>query len=256
MADGNSFGGARGRIPVGRIIEKTDEALAHKDIAAARRLLLYWWEEARTLGDRQGELSVLNELVGFFRLNGSFAEEEPVLARTLFLLDELEQGESVSGATILLNCATAYKAFGFPEQAMPLYERAEIVCDAWLPADDTRFGGLYNNMALALADLHQYDSAEAAYLRAIAVMRAAEDGAAEAAISYLNLADLYEGSGGAEKIPACLDTAYRLLTEGSGTRDAKFAFTLEKCAPVFDRFGRGEIARQLEGEARRIYEGA
>lgn len=66
------------------------------------------------------------------------------------LCRSLGLAESVSGATVLLNAATTMKAFGEAEASIPYYEDVRGVYEKYLDPDDARFGGLYNNMALAL----------------------------------------------------------------------------------------------------------
>ena len=85
------------------------------------------------------------------------------------------------GSGPYVNAATVYKAFGMAADALPLYAAAREIYEKELPADDARLGGLYNNMALALADLHRFREAEDCYRRALSVMARVEHGEAEAA---------------------------------------------------------------------------
>ncbi len=243
-----------GRIDVARILGKADEAFAKNDTAVAGRLLEFWRNEARSLKDTDGELSITNELVGYYR---KVADKENGLAaidRAIELLGITKQSETPSGATVLLNCATALKAFGAPDEAMPMYRRAEELYEANLDKSDPRFGGLYNNMALALADLNKYADAESAYCKALSVMEKAEHGEAECAITYINLAHLYEITGDAEKITECLFNAYALLNTDDLPHDGSFAFVLEKCAPSFGHFGYQFIQSELSALSKEIYE--
>ena len=58
------------RIPTFRVLEKLDEILRKNDFDSAKRHLLYWLEEAKMLGDNDGKLLVLNELMGLSRKVG------------------------------------------------------------------------------------------------------------------------------------------------------------------------------------------
>ena len=135
------------RIPVGRIIDKVDSLFDRNDYVEAGRLLVHWRDEAIALNDKSGELAMESELVGYYRKQNEKEKGLTSVSRALVLVDELEQGTLASGATIYINCATAYKAFGMPKEAMPLYRRAERTYRQVLASDDARFGGLYNNMA-------------------------------------------------------------------------------------------------------------
>ena len=137
-----------------------------------------------------------------------------------------------------------------------LFDRARAVYESKLAGDDERLGGLYNNMALALVDLCRFDEAEALYRRAIAVMERVADGAPELAITYLNMASAEEARVGIEeadgKIQEYLDIAEGLL-ESHPKRDGDYAFVCEKCASVFDYYGRFVYAAEISERARRIY---
>ncbi len=242
-----------GRIPVGRIIDKVDGLFAKNDYIEAGRLLVYWKGEAIALKDKNGELAMESELVGYYRKQNDRDKAMASVARALTLTDELRQGDMASGATIFINCATAYKAFGMASKALPLYRRAEQVYKMVLPVGDARFGGLYNNMALALADMAQFDEAEEAYHSALAVMKKVAQGAAECAITYINLAHMYETCGRAEKIGDCMRQACELLQSEDLPHDGYYAFVLEKCAPSFGYFGDAALCEQMKKTAEEIY---
>ncbi len=244
----------RGRIPTTRIIEKIDSLFDKNDYKEAGRLLRYWQNEAAELGDAQGELSMLSELIGYYRKQNDKENALASVGRTLTLIDELGQGELASGATMLINCATAYKAFGLAREAMPLYLRAEEIYKRTLSEGDERFGGLYNNMALALCELARYEEAERAYFSAISIMEKIPSGEAECAISYINLAHLYCDSGRTSLVEGALARAYELLMGEELVHNGYYAFVLEKCAPSFKYFGHDEIYLELKRESERIYE--
>ncbi len=242
-----------GRIPVGRVLEKADGLFGKNDYAAAGRLLTYWRDEAIALKDKQGELSMESELVGYYRKQGERERGLASVARALALTEELEQGDMASGATILINCATAYKAFGMAEAALPLYRRAEEVYRNTLTPNDARFGGLYNNMALTLQELGALQEAEEAFFTALAVMETVPGGEAESAVTCVNLAHLYEALGEDGLIAGCMENALALLQSENLSHDGAYAFVLEKCAPSFAHFGDTAICQTLIKEAKEIY---
>lgn len=242
-----------------RIIERLDAYLAKNDYDAAERHLLYFLEEAKATGVPQRMLPLLNELMGLYRKLG---RREDALEYTAFSLRELERGElcdTVTGATTYINGATVYKAFGMAEEAMPLFLRAREICERDLSADDPRLGGLYNNMALALVDLRRFREAEELYLLALSVMESSPGGAAEAAVTHLNMASAAEAEHGLEaaeaEISYRLTLAEALLDSVADRRDGGYAFVCEKCAPVFGYYGYFKYENELKGRAAGIYEG-
>ncbi len=243
-----------GHIPVERIISKVDSLFDKNDYREAGRLLVYWCDEAVSLKDRRGELAMESELVGYYRKQNDRENGIKSVSRALMLTEMLGQSDMASGATVLINCATAYKAFDMPEDAMPLYLKAETVYKKLLPDTDARFGGLYNNMALALSDLGRFSEAEEAYCTAIKVMETVEGGELECAITYVNLAHMYEKSGESEKIDDCMVLAAKLLWSENLKHDGYYAFVLEKCAPSFSYFGFKSVGEEFKKESEAIYE--
>ncbi len=242
-----------GHIPVGRIIDKIDALFDKNDYIEAGRLLTYWKKEAVSLRDKRGELAMESELIGYYRKQNDRENGLASIARALALTEELNQSDMASGATIFINCATAYKAFDMADKALPLFLQAEKIYEKTLAPTDARLGSLYNNMALTLTDLHQFEEAEAAYLSALAVMEKVPRGEAECAITYINLAHLYEDSSNLSKILGCMQKAYTLLQSVNLPHNGYYAFVLEKCAPSFEYFGDKNTCTQLLKEAERIY---
>ncbi|MBQ1222952.1 MAG: hypothetical protein IIX84_01570, partial [Oscillospiraceae bacterium] len=125
------------------------------------------------------------------------------------------------------------------------------------PETDKRFGGLYNNMALACVDLRKFQKAFDLYEKAISVMSRAEDGMLEVAITYLNIATLKEAELGLENaqeaIEDNLQKAAAILDEYD-SRKGYYAFVCEKCASVFGYYGHFAYAKELKERAAEIYE--
>ncbi len=247
-----------GRIPVNRIIENLDSLFDKNDLAGAGRLLDYWRNEARVLRDKQGELTIASEQMGYFRKTLDKERAEESVARGLELIEELGVGNTVSSATIYLNAATTMKAFGNADKAIELYEKTRSIYNEKLSPDDLLFGGFYNNFGLALTDLGRFDDAEKAYLSALDVVLSSKEGKLDGAITYVNMAHLYEDweRKTHEDISLCLDNAYGLLSSPTIDRNGYCAFVMSKCAPSFRYFGRESIASELEKISEELYERA
>ena len=246
-------------IDLRRCLDKLDEHLGRADYAAARRHLHYWREEALAGNDLRGLLTVENERMGLFRKLGDEAAANGAVDAALALIGRTGLEGSVTAATTRLNAATVYKRFDRAAEALPLYEQARAVYEAALPPEDPRLGGLYNNMALALADLGRYAEARTLYEKALAVMEGQENGALELAVTELNLANLAEAERGlleAEaEIEARLDRARTLLDTPTLPRNGDYAVVCEKCAPTFGYYGRFMDAQELAQRAEALYAG-
>ena len=241
------------RIPVARIRLRLDEMTAKQDYAAAARLLDYWRDEARVLKDVRGEFFVLNEMMGVFRKTDDREKAIECAESTIHLISHPEISDTVGAGTAFVNAGTVFKYAGDPLRALECFENAGDIYMRSLPENDERLGALYNNMALALADLGRFRDALGLFSSALRVMREQPFGSREEAITLLNMADAYardEGPEAAEeKIDECLREAERLLLDPSLPRDGYHAFVCEKCAPVFSFYGWFKTASELKNTA-------
>lgn len=247
-------------VPIERVIEKLDSYFFSKDFDGAERHLLYWLAEAKAGRDRRGELSILNEMMGFYRQTGRKKEAYDSASEGLKLVEKMGMEDTLSAATTYLNAATVHKTFDKSEKAVPLYEKAKELYEKYLPEGDEKLGGLYNNMGLALTDVGRYEEAEECYKKAIEIMENADGGELEAAISYLNLADevtLRLGALEAEAlVSGYLDLAAELLDKKKDLKSGYYAYVCEKCATVYGYYGYFMYENELKARAESIYEGA
>lgn len=253
-----TFPDAKVTVPVRRIIEKLDYYFEKKDFAAAQNHLIRWLVEARECGDINGYLTILNEQIGLYRKLSLKNECLEAAEKAMALASENGFENTVFFATTLINSATGYKAFSMSEKAIGLYRRAKELYERYLSESDERLGGLYNNMALALVDLKEFDEAEELYFKAIEIMKKIKYGEADAAITYLNLADLESARSGIEKaekkIEEYLLKAENLLNSESLPRNGYYAFVCEKCEGVFEYYGFFLFSQELRKRAEEIYE--
>ncbi len=228
-------------IPLERVLAKLDEQLDKNEKLAAENHLKYWLSEAKEENDQSGVFALLNEFVGFYRKENRQEDSLSRAEELLRLTEQMDLSDTVGGATAFLNCATAYKAFSRPEDALPLYEKAKAIYERELPENDPRLGALYNNMALALTDVGRFEEAEELYQNALSVMESVPGGCPEQAVTELNLAELYERRygpvDGEKQIFEALDRACLLLSDRRNRQDGNYAFVLEKCVPTLRHFG-------------------
>lgn len=214
-----------------------------------------WRQRAAGLGDWRAELSMLSELLGQYRRSGDAEKGISAVDEALELIREHGMTDTISGATVMLNAATTLKCFGQAERSIRLFEHVSRVYSARLDPMDYRFGGLYNNMALSLADMGDYAGAELYFHRAMTVIASCPGSENELAVSLCNMAEMYGRQNMEdERIEQCLEKAWELLNAPSAAKDGYHAFTISKCAPCFDYFGYFIYAMELRKRAENIYE--
>ncbi|MBR4581574.1 MAG: tetratricopeptide repeat protein [Lachnospiraceae bacterium] len=252
-----------------RITAKLDKFVEKKDYEGAKELLAYWLEDARSKGDLRASLSLYNESMGFFRKIGDKESAVNCAENALRILEKLEMEGTITAATTYINSATVYKAFGMADIALPYFEKAKEIYDKELKENDSRLGGLYNNMGLALLDLKRYEEAVDSYKKALDVMSKVKGGNLEKAITYLNIADVCDAirkdrefavkyphtdEDWENNIEKCLDKAKECLDDELLPRNGYYAFVAEKCAPGFDYYGHFMYKAELEKRIREISE--
>ena len=243
-------------VPVGRILDKLREYEDRNDWPAVERHLQYWLAEAEANRDERGQLMLHNELMGYYRKQSdreqAFAHAEKASA----LVEALGMEDTVTAGTTWVNTGTVREAFGDPVGGLAFFEMARANYEKNLPAEDSRLGGLYNNMALALTVCGRHEEADAMFRRALAVMAKQEHGELEQAITWLNMADAAEAALGAENaeetVEEYLDRAEELLNTESLPRNGYYAFVCEKCAPVFGHYGYFAAEAELKRRAEEI----
>ncbi|MBQ5910836.1 MAG: tetratricopeptide repeat protein [Clostridia bacterium] len=242
------------------ILKQLDSLLSRDNYSAAKEHLLTHLATAQKDGNNNIILLLFNELMGLCRKLGLKDEAVGYTEKALLKIKEMGIEQNIGAATTYLNCATVYKAFGRAADAIPLFEKAEEIYNKNLSPNDTRFGGLYNNMGLALVDLKQFTRAADYYNKAISVMKQNKGKEPEQAITYLNLASAVEAELGllaAEgKIGEYLSVAEQLLDSGKNRTDGEYAFVCDKCSSVFGYYGYFAYENELINRKRRIYERA
>ena len=243
-------------LDVPEVIKELDALYEQGRDSQAERFLEAQREKASLAGDWRGELSMLSELMGQYRRSKN--EEKGLMAVEdgLRLIREHHMGQTLSGATVMLNAATTMKCFGQAESSIPVFSHVCRVYAQNLDPMDYRFAGLYNNMALSCADAGRYEEAERYYQLAMKIMSKLPAGENEIAVTLCNLAELYDRQDHEDRrIGQCMERAWEVLNTPGLPRDGYHAFNIAKCAPSFDYFGYFLWAKELKERAEKIYGG-
>ena len=243
-------------IDVPGIIRGLDALYAQGRENEAQSFLEEKLSEAQSIGDWRGELSMLSELLGQYRRSMSKAKALACIEAALSLIRAHHMGETVSGATVMLNAATTLKCFGKAKESIPIFCHVSRVYSNRLDPSDYRFPGLYNNMALSYADVGDIASAERFFTLALRLISAIENSGNDMAVTYCNMAEMYAKLDlEDERIYECMEKAWDCLSAPSLPHDGYHAFTISKCAPSFDYFGYFLYAKELKERAEKIYAG-
>lgn len=240
-------------IPVNDIIKELDSRFSENDMKGAGELLEYWEGQAQAIGDLRGEITVQSELMGYYRKMGEREKGLRSVERGLELLKACRVDNTVSGATVILNAATTMKAFGKAEEALPFYEKAREVLTRGLDKKNPLLAGLCNNMALALVDVGDFGRAGELYENALEILSGSASGLLDSAVTWVNMAHMYESEGKTERIADCMSSALLCLCDTSIQESGYMAYVYSKCAPSFAHFGDGDTAAYLSKVSEELY---
>ncbi len=186
-------------------------------------------------------------------MQGRKEETLSAIDRLLKATKQMNLSDTVSGATAYINAATGCKSADMAAEALPLYEKALVIYMRDLSPADTRISALYNNMALTLMELKDYDRSREFFLKALDILFVNENSENEQAITLLNLADLAEKTmpqeEAEEKIAEYIEKAKEKLDESFLKKNTGFKFTAEKCIPAIKYHGYFLVAMDLEEKA-------
>lgn len=142
-----------GRYDVGELLRGLDAIFEeHRGANDAEPFLRAALVECVELGDRGAELTVLNELMGFYRSVSRHVEATEVADRALALVAALGIEGSDAGATTLINAATALRAAGRYDDAFVAYHRALEGAEATMASHDRRLAALHNNLSILFSE--------------------------------------------------------------------------------------------------------
>lgn len=245
-----------GNFSAANFISDLDRFYAREDVAGATDFLEKQYELADASGDLSAKLTILNEMTGCYRQNGNKEKGLKAIEEALALVEKTGNSATVSGGTIILNCATTLKSFGKSRESLEYYSRAERILTSLLDKNDPLLAGLFNNMALALQDTGDSASAEKYFLKAIEITLADERNALETAVSYVNLAHLlFEENPLDERVDSLMNKALTILENPRYFNYPRYAFTCRKCAPSFGYFGYFVKEKELNERADKAYAG-
>ena len=228
------------------ILNKYDELLNNNLIKDAGEYLDAELKKAKEQNDAFTEMTLHNEVVSFHRRTGEQAKAVTAINEILELIEKFELKNSVLGANMYLNCATTLNFFKRTADSLPLFERAFEAYINTIPENDYRFAGFYNNYALALYDTENYNEALRYFRKALNILSLYKGNDSEIAVTFCNLAHLFEKTEDEEMLVNCLNSAYFSLKDYDGEINNNFILHCEKCIEAFKHFKKDNYIKEIE----------
>lgn len=125
-----------------------DEMFAnHASADAIETYLLRKLTEANPL-----QLSILNELMGFYRSRGEHTKNQPIINRALNLANKMQLAGTEAGTTTLINAATSLRAAGSYDRAEKIYTQALNESAETLGTKNRKLAALHNNLSMLYSE--------------------------------------------------------------------------------------------------------
>ena len=135
-----------------------DEMFAnHASADTIESYLLRKLAEAQTANaaneeDHPLQLSILNELMGFYRSRGEHAKNQPIIDKALDLAKKMDLASTEGGTTTLINAATSLRAAGSYDRAEKIYTQALNESAETLGAKNRKLAALHNNLSMLYSE--------------------------------------------------------------------------------------------------------
>lgn len=197
-------------------------------------------QEARQKRDRGAELTILNEIMGFYRSQSLHDKGVKFTREALALVESMGLENSAAATTTLINAATEYRAAGEYETALPLYRKALAQSVQTLAPTDRKIAALHNNLSIAYSDLNRYEEAQKELETALELLeRTSPDPATDIDVgsTHANLALVCYRNGNESQANAHIEQAMRIFAAGHHEDASHFSSALAAAGETFFRMG-------------------
>ena len=176
-------------MEINEILTGLDRLFEKKEMEKVEPYLQEHLKHAMEEGDASSVITIVNELIGFYRSMEQHEKSIFYCNQILSFLQMCKLEGTVPYATTLLNVATANRAAGRLAEAMEYYKEVEAIYEGNLEKDDYRYAGLFNNMSLAYEADKKYGMAAELLEKALPIIdKYGSQGRIELATTYTNLA--------------------------------------------------------------------
>ena len=186
--------------------------------------------------DDNALLTLLNELIGYYRETSRVEESYQLADQALVLLKQMELMGTLPYATTLLNIANAYRAGGRLTDSLNCYKKTMEIYRKLLSPEDMLVASLYNNMSLLYQEMGQFAQAKQSLYQALQVVSCHEDAYFEMAVTCANLASTCLSLNEDEEACGYFQKAINIF-EAHGIEDAHYSATLSSLGTYYYKRG-------------------
>lgn len=175
-------------MDINRTLQELDQLFAEHRVGEVERFLVERIETAKSENDIGSQVTLLNELIGFYRDKGKYQESITTCQTVMELLNQSGLAGTIPYATTLQNVANALRAAGQLEASMMYYNQVFELYRNQLSENDIRYASLSNNMSLLYQEMGDYENACICLEKALGIVEQHPQARIEVATTHTNLA--------------------------------------------------------------------
>lgn len=239
----NRMNNAEGYMDIILILNQLDTLFQEKKIEEVEPFLLYHINEAKENGDTSSYITLLNELIGYYRDLSKHESSISYAKILLQLLEDEELKDSVAYGTSLNNIGNAYRGAGRAKEALAYYLQVFSIYKENLTPNDFRYASLNNNVSLVYQELNEYEKSLEVLANALGVLEYHPSAVYERATTYTNIANTLLKCGRTDKALEYIQHALQIY-EKDKTKDFHYSGAL--CSMAEALYQSGNLKDSIE----------
>ena len=158
-------------MDIENVIRGLDELFAERKSDQVEDYLSKHLEEALKEGDVGAAITIINELIGFYRDSSQYDKAEADCEKLLPFMERAGLKDTIHYGTSCLNIANAYRAAGKWKLSLQYYEQVEQIYQKVLEAKDFRWASYRNNLSLLYQEMGRFEDACQALSDALVIVK-------------------------------------------------------------------------------------
>lgn len=232
---------------VHEILTHLESLFAKQDIQAVEPYLTEQLDKAYACQDYNTCITILNELIGFFRDTSQYKKSMDCSEQVLQLMKNLGYEWTLPYATTCLNVANALRAAGHLEESLAFYESIFPIYEANLEENDEHVASLYNNLSLLYQEMNDFERAVSCLGKALEIVSQGND-IIKVAITHSNLGASLLQLGKTELAMMHLEQALAIFNQ-SEEKDFHYNAAVAAMGQAYVALGKLSKARECYLEA-------
>lgn len=169
------------------ILHELDKLFATNQIMEVETFLKKHLEEAKEDKNISNQVTILNELMGYYRDLTRYEDSINICEEAMNLLHREGMQGTIPYATTLQNVANALRAAGQLNASLSYYNTVFTMYENQLEKTDIRYASLYNNMSLLYQEMMEYEKSCDSLKKALEIVSLNPNASIEVATTHTNI---------------------------------------------------------------------